>query len=399
MNEKKLQDRINRRLSGLTASEQRRMRIRAAVSPEREDERRVKRTFSKALVFALVAALLAATVAFAERFNLFNFFGGRDGRYSAVAPYATLEMAEPVLVEHPELGTAEASIDSAYFDGLSLNLAYRITQSRKVEEYTPAADELQLMKIGNADVLAADFSQNEPGIEVLSAWNRAIENGTPYGYRKTAVYTGDHTVTDDGVDIFPDSAFPTYNEKGEFCEMREFACPLPDEIRGRGELKVNMDVRQETVYRWFDGTNCYWRTEWTEIGTMTAVIPRSGETRRFSGAGKIGGVPCTASAEVSPMVSVITFESEEPLNAFLCAAPEGTDDGDCWAEMTAADESGNIYRPYGCVPLDGSAEFTMQLKGTGVLPETLTVYVYPMCEGDDNPVLSALDGIVMKAAD
>ena len=398
INEKEFQNQINRRLSGITASEQRRMRIRAKINSERKDSQPMKRTFSKALIFTAIAVFLMATVALAEYFNLFDFFGERDGRYTAVAPYATLTITEPVLVEHPNLGSAAASIDSAYFDGLSLNLAFRITHGQKAEEYTPSEAELALMEKGNPAVLAADFSENEPGIEILRTWNQAIENGIPYGYRKTAVYASDHTVTDDGLDIWLDSASPRYNENGDFCEMREYECPLPDEIRSRQELRISIGVRQTTTYFWFDGMNCYWRNESSEVGTMTAVIPRNGEIKRFSGTGKISGAVCTVNAEVSPMVSVIAFKSEAPLNTFLSVAPEGTDEYDCWVEVIPVDENGNRYCQNECAPLDGGSEFTMSFKGAGVLPEELTVYVYSMWEGIDEPDITSLDGLCLKAS-
>ena len=77
INEKDIQDRVNRRLSGLAASEQRRMRIRTAINAEREEAQPMKRTISKTLVFAIVAVMLIATVAIAEHFNLFNFFSSQ----------------------------------------------------------------------------------------------------------------------------------------------------------------------------------------------------------------------------------------------------------------------------------------------------------------------------------
>ena len=397
INEKEVQNRVNRRLSGLAASEQRRMRIRAAINAERKEAQPMKRTISKTLVFAIVAVMLMATVAIAEHFNLFNFFGERDERYNAVAPYATLTMTEPALVEHPELGTATASIDSAYFDGLSLNLAYRITQGQNVAEYSPTESELALMTIGDADVLVADFSENEPGIDILRAWNQAVKNGTPYGYRKTSVYTSDHTITDDGVDLYPDSASPAYNASGEFCEMREFESPLPDEVRNRQELKVSIGVKQEVVYYWFDGANCYWRTEQEEVGTMTATIPRNGESKQYIGKGTINSVNCAITAEVSPMASVMTIECDAPINTFLSAAPEGTDKHDCWVEVIAIDESGNKFRPQEGIMLDDRTEFMLPFQGTGALPKTLTVYVYSMWEDLDAPDLTTLDGITLKA--
>lgn len=397
INEKEFQDQINRRLSGITASEQRRMRIRNAVDPERKDLQPMKRPFSKALVFAVIAAMLAATVAFAEYFNLFSLFGEHDERYNAVAPYAALTITEPVLMEQPDLGNTVASIDSAYFDGLSLNLAYRITQGQKVEEYTPTEAELALMEKGNPDTLVADLSENEPGAEILRAWNQAIENGTPYGYRKTTVYTGDRSITGDGVDIYPDSASPRYNENGEFCEMREFECPLPEEIRSCRELTINIDVRKMTACYWFDGTDCYRSSVSSEVGTMTAVIPRNGEIRHFSGTGKINGTVCTVEAEVSPMVSVITFRSDAAFNTFLNVAHEGTDEHDCWVEVIPVDENGNKYSQNECPLLDGRNEITLSFKGTGVLPEELTVYVASMWEEIDEPDITSLNGIGLKA--
>jgi len=396
INEKEVQERVNRRLSGLAASDQRRMRIRTAINAEREESHPMKRPISKTLVFAIVAVMLMATVAIAEHFNLFNFFGERDERYNAVAPYAALTVTKPALIEHPELGTAEASIDSAYFDGLSLNLAYRITQAQKVTEYKPTEAELALMSSGNAEVLVAVLSENEPGIDILRAWNQALQAGTPYGYRKVSVYTSDHTITDDGVDIYPDSASPAYSENGEFCEMREFECPLPDEIRTRQELKVNIGVKQEVVYYWFDGTNCYWRTEREDIGTMTATIPRNGESKQYAGKGTINDTTCTITAEVSPMAAVMTIECGAPLNTFLNAAPEGTDKHDCWVEVIAIDESGNKFRPQEGIMLDDRTEFTLPFQGTGALPKTLTVYVYSMWEDLDAPDLTTLDGITLK---
>ena len=85
INEKDIQDRVNRRLSGLAASEQRRMRIRTAINAEREEAQPMKRTISKTLVFAIVAVMLIATVAIAEHFNLFNFFGAHDERKGELA--------------------------------------------------------------------------------------------------------------------------------------------------------------------------------------------------------------------------------------------------------------------------------------------------------------------------
>jgi len=394
INEKDIQDRVNRRLSGLAASEQRRMRIRTAINAEREEAQPMKRTISKTLVFAIVAVMLMATVAIAEHFNLFNFFGAHDERYNAVAPHATLTVTEPALVAHPHLGEVKASIDSAYFDGLSLNLAYRIENHRYVEAFTPTADELAAMQPDEPLIIA--LIGNEPGLEIYEAYNDAVANGTPFGYRQYTVYPSDHTVTDDGVDIPPYSAMEDYDESGAYCEMREFETPLPAELSDRKELNVSIKMYQQETTVWFDGQNCYIKYDRSEVGHMDATIPLTKDAVQImEGSGKINGVKCEATASVSKMAASVTVNCEAPVNTFLAAAPEGTDKHDMWVDVLAVDESGNKFRAQEAIMLDDSTSFTLPFLGTGTMPKTLTIYVYSMWEGIDDPDLTTLDGIVL----
>lgn len=394
INEKDIQDRVNRRLSGLTASKQRRMRIQTAINAEREEAQPMKRTISKSLVFAIVTVVLMATVAIAEHFNLFNVFGEQDERYNAVAPHATLTVTEPVLVAHPYLGEVKASIDSAYFDGLSLNLAYRIDNYSHVEEFTPTTDELATMQQDEPLIIA--LNGNKPGHEIYEAYNNAVTNGTPFGYRQYTVYPSNHTVTDDGIDIPPYTAMEDYDETGAYCEMREFETPLPTELSGRKELNVSIKMYQQETTVWFDGQNCYIKYDRSEVGKMDATIPLTKDAvQPMKGSGEINGVKCEATATVSQMVASVTMNCEAPVNAFLAAAPEGTDEHDMWVEVIAVDENGNKFRPQEGIMLDNSTSFTLPFLGTGTLPETLTVYVYSMWEGIDEPDLATLDGIVL----
>lgn len=394
INEKDIQERVNRRLSGLAASEQRRMRIRTAINAEREEAQPMKRTISKTLVIAIVTVMLMATVAIAEHFNLFNFFGAHDERYNAVAPHATLTATEPALVAHPHLGEVKASIDSAYFDGLSLNLAYRIENHKHVEAFAPTPDELAAMQPDEPLIIA--LIGNEPGFEIYEAYNNAVTNGTPFGYRQYTVYPSDHTVTDDGVDIPPYSAMEDYDETGAYCEMREFESPLPAELNDRTELKVSIKMYQQETLVWFDGQNCYIKYDRSEVGHMDANIPLTKDAVQImEGSGEINGVKCDATATVSKLVASVTVNCDAPINSFLGAAPEGTDEHDVWVEVIAVDENGNKFRPQEGIMLDGSTEFTLPFQGTGILPKTLTVYVYSMWEGIDNPDLTTLDGIVL----
>lgn len=394
INEKEIQERVNRRLSGLDASMQRRARIRAAIL-QKEEHPPVKRTLSRTLAFALIAVMLMAAVAIAEHFNLFNFFGTHDERYNAVAPHATLTVTEPALVAHPHLGEVKASIDSAYFDGLSLNLAYRIENHRYAEAFTPTADELAAMQPDEPLIIA--LIGNEPGLEIYEAYNDAVVNGTPFGYRQYTVYPSDHTVTDDGVDIPPYSAMEDYDETGAYCEMREFETPLPAELTGRKELNVSIQMYQQETTVWFDGQNCYIRHDRNEVGHMDAAIPLTADAvRDLSGTGMINGVECKAEARVSKMAASITVTCSAPLNAFLQQQPEGTERNGSWLEVKAVDEQGNMFRPQEGFAVDDRTAFTLPFRGTGLLPESITLYMYAMWEGMDSPDLTQMDGITLQ---
>ena len=180
LNEQNIKQAVDNRLSGLTASEERRMRILRAANQERREAKPV-RSKKLILVIAMIAAMLTSAIAVAETLNLFDFFGKEDARYAALAPKATLEITEPMLIEHPHLGNVEVEIDSAYFDGLGLSMAYQITNSLYAEEYTPTAEEIAQMKLDEPVILA--IVGNEPYVEVHEAYNEAVTNGTRGNYR------------------------------------------------------------------------------------------------------------------------------------------------------------------------------------------------------------------------
>lgn len=387
--------RINRRLSGLTASAQRRERIRAAIHAQPEEVLPVKRKLTAAPVFALILVLLMASLAIADSLNLFSFFGRRDERYAAVAPQAALTVSEAARIEHPHLGNVTASIDSAYFDGLSLSLAYRIDHPCHVEEYTPTAEELTAMQPDEPVIIALVGS--EPGLAIYEAYNSAVASGTPFGYRQYTVYPSDHTVTDDGVDIPPSSAMADYDESGAYCEMREFDTPVPVELASRDVLNVSIAIYQQETAVWFDGQHCYISYDRTEVGRMDASVPLTGDAVQFmKGSGEINGVKCSAEARVSQMAASITVHCDAPLASFLGAAPEGTAEHDSWVEVIAMDEKGSRFRQQEGFGADDRSSFTLSFDGTGALPEALSLYIYTAWEGMDAPDLAAMDSITLR---
>ena len=98
------------------------------------------------------------------------------------------------------------------------------------------------------------------------------------------------------------------------------------------------------------------------------------------------------------MKPVHTAKCDAPLSTFLPAAPKGTDEHDCWVKVIALDENGTKLRPQEGILLDDRTSFTLPFRGSGSLPKTLTVYVYSMWEGIDDPDLATLDGIVLTVA-
>lgn len=273
LNEERIRQAVDTRLSGMAASEARRMRIRAAVHHQRREATPVRNTKTLIIAIALIAAMLTSAIAVAEGLNLFDYFGKEDARYAALAPYATLEITKDVLIEHPHLGRVRAEIDSAYFSGEELMLAYRISNSQYAEEYMPTAEEIAQMTLDEPVIIA--LMGNEPYHEVMEAHNKAVKNGTPFGYKSYTVYVGDHVYTDDGIDLGPWTGGDNdYDESGALCELREYESPLPGDIGSRNTVKVVMNVRQHECTVWFDGKDCWLSYATQDVGQITAVIPR-----------------------------------------------------------------------------------------------------------------------------
>lgn len=407
LNEKDIQQAVDSRLSGLQASEVRRMRIRTAVSEKRREETPVRSKKTMIIAIALAAMLLTSAIAVAETLNLFDFFGRQEARFAALAPKATLEITEPALIEHPHLGSVEVKIDSAYFDGLGLSLTYQIDNSMYAEECTPTAEEIAQMKLDEPVVLA--IVGNEPYVEVHEAYNEAVANGTPFGYKQYTVRVHDHTYSDDGIDLGGGMGYEDYNGTA-LVGLLDFEAPLADELRNRDEITVVKGVYQHECTVWFDGKECYIRYDMKDIGEIRATIPKEKDAvKAFSGKGEINGVECTFSAEVSPLAAIVTLESAAPFDTFLhSGAPEGTDAFDIWGDMALVDQAGREYRPQTGFRLQGRYEpeqmkyvdeaitsATVTFEGTGELPTGLTAYVMAGWEGAYAPELATLDGVVL----
>jgi len=391
LNEQNIRQALDNRLSGLTASEARRMRIRRAVNEERREEKPV-RSKKLILVIALIAVMLTSAIAVAEGLNLFDFFGREDARLAALAPRATLEITEDVLIEHPHLGEVEVRIDSAYFDGLGLSMTYQIDNATYAEEYTPTADEIAQMKLDEPVILA--IVGNEPCLAVYEAHNEAVTSGTPFGYKQYTVRVHDHTCSDDGIDLGGGMGYEDYNGPS-LVGLLDFDAPLAAELRSRDAITVVKGVYQHECTVWFDGTECYLSYAMKDIGEIRATIPRAKDAVRvFTGSGRIKDVACTFTAEVSPLAAVLTLETDLPIKeAFPIHAPHGTDRFDQWREMGLVDDQGREYRAQWGMQYIDEHHASVTFEGTGELPESLTAYAYSMWESAEWPDLSTMEGV------
>ena len=394
LNEKNIRQALDRRLSGLTASEERRNAILRAARQERREDKPVRSKKTLVIAIALILAMLTSAVAVAETLNLFDFFGKEDARIAALAPKATLEISEPALIEHPYLGDVAVKIDSAYFDGLAMSMTYQIDNSLYAEEYTPTEEEIARMKLDEPVILA--IVGNEPYVEVHEAYNEAVENGTPFGYKQYTVRVHDHTYSDDGIDLGGGMGYEDYNG-ASLVGLLDFDAPLADELRSRDEITVVKGVYQHECTVWFDGKECYLSYAMKDIGEIRATIPKDKNmVKTFTGTGSISGVECTFTAEVSPLAAVLTLETILPIKeAFPINAPAGADCFDRWREMGLVDDQGREYRAQEGMQYIDENHASVTFEGTGELPESLTAYAYSMWESTYPPALSTLEGIIL----
>lgn len=380
---------MDARLSGLTASPERRARIRNAALSKAEPK--MKRKITAALAFALAALLLLAGAALAVKTNLFARFAARDARYGEILEQVTEVAETPAAVEDEKLDAARAYVDSAYYDGQTLTLAFVVENGKYAETWTPTAEELAQMEASDADYfpIFGDDAPCKEEIELEQAYLKAREAGTPFGYRKDSVWVHDTFYTDDGVELPPDSGDVETGENGELYEVREFT-QLPRSVAARDVLSVYAELGRSTVYYYFDGEKDYWSVDVQRegVGRIQATVPRKGaEVETLVGSGMLNGANCTVEATAGAMQIILTITADADV---FPPAEHETADGS-WTEqpwMAAVyDETGREYHPReGAQAAPGVANrLVIPFEGSGSIPRELTVYVYRCGIDDEYP--------------
>ena len=337
----------------------------------------MKRKLTLTLLAAAVAVVMLTGAALAMGFNLFDWFGEHDQRLRMVAPEAAKSDQASLRITTEALGDSEVRIDSAYYDGQSLIVAFAVRNPHRLDPFVPTDTELQAMR--PSEDIAARLADMPPGYDDL---RRAVERGEPYGMAEYTLDAPDRGFTVDGVELPPyvsaiaDDADDTAN-----CIV-EFATPLPDAIRDRESLTLHMDLALFTSRFWFDGSRWYESHGQQPVGQLTATVRRAeAETRTYAWEGTLNGAKVHAEAQVSAVHADLRIEAGD--GAFPTPKtlwPEVAEADDTWYVFGLSDPRGMDYRFSG--GLEGEGVLETEYDGVGYLPDEITFTVFLEGEGD-----------------
>ena len=330
------------------------------------------------LSFAMVAAaiLVIATVAIAEiaGINVFELFGKTNERYANLAPYTVLKETSELLIHRVEVGDTTASINSAYYDGESLIVAYAIENDSRVSQLQP--DETLFAKMSKTDPEGAWPDTMLDDTALMEQYYLAKSQGEPFGIVSYAVLPGDHTVTDDNIEIMPSMESKRLGDDGVTYRIREYQTLLGTELQNRDSLSISIGLYLNTSYIYFDGTDTYTYHEMTSLEPMTATIRKAHpEINIFSGTGQFRGVPFEVTVRASAANAIMTMVFPDgPL-------PLLPEEDDQWYELRLFDENNQVLMANNAYD-GGEAAVTRTYQGTGTLPRTLKLIIFVENEGE-----------------
>ena len=339
-------------------------------------ENKVKKKTTLSVVMVVVAILAIATVAIAEivGINVFELFGTTDKRYAKLAPYTILKETSEVSISRVELGDTTASINSAYYDGESLIVAYAIENDSRVSQFQP--DETLFAKMSKTDPEGAWPDTMLDYMALMEQYYQARSQGEPFGIVSYAVLPSDHTVTDDNVEIMPSMESLRLGDDGVTYRIREYETLLGTELQNRDSLSISIGLCLSTSYVYFDGTDTYTYNENTNLEPMTATIWNAHpEINTFSGTGQFRGVSFEATVRASAANAIMTVVFPDgPL-------PLLPDEDDQWYELKLFDENNQVLLANNAYD-GGETEVTRTYQGTGTLPKELKLIIFIENEGE-----------------
>ena len=372
-----IRESLEQNLSGLHVSRRQQMDMIDEITGGAKMKR--KMPISVALAAILI---LTSVTALAVGTNLFHYFANQDARYGKIAEQAANVTAAPVEVNSDELGKVDARIDSAYYDGQSLSVAFIIENSMRIEEYTPAEGELANVQPVIDPVRPLGSTEEEQ--RILAAFDKAVESGTPFGYAMYKIYPSDHTYAN-GIDLPPYTGMEDYDAAGAYRAIRDYETPLPEEVLNQPELSLSIKLYESANVHYFDGENIFtYDLDRREAGFITGTVPHTdAESRRFAGSATIEGITFSAEAAFTAMNGQITLTADqdvfEPVDYEL--------DGCAWQapawELAVVDENGYEYRNMNGYSLTQFNPIEISVEGSGELPDELHIYLLHAGEEPD----------------
>ena len=345
----------------------------------------MKKKMSVLALCAIIIISLALCGAVAEvlGINVFELFGQNDNRFKELAPKAVLNEEAPVTVTSPDLGEAVAGINSVYYDGQSLLVAYSIQNGRRAERFVPSKE--MLLKMSLLDPRLGMMAESEEESLLMEEWIAAKESKTAMGIVRYSISPSDHTITDDGIDLPPSTENQMEGEENTVHYIREYENPLPDGARNLEYLDIRLRLYQSATYLYFDGKNTYTYSETMEFTPLQATVWREdAEMRRFRGEEKYNGHPVSVEASVSAAAARVTITMD---NGIFPALAEDT-----WYDLVLIDEYGTEYRTR--EGMGGNVnQMSISFDGNGKLPGILKLFILVGNEGEwdrENAIANAV---------
>ncbi|MGI6725262.1 MAG: hypothetical protein ACOX62_03545 [Christensenellales bacterium] len=323
----------------------------------------MKKKFSVLAIVVAVVLSLALFGAVAELLgiNLFELFGKEDQRLAQLAPKAALNEVAPITIASQKPGAGTAGINSAYYDGQSLVVAYAIQNGRYLEEFTPTQEKLARMEKNSNPLTMALTNPETDGL--IRQWNEATAAGKPFGFVEYNISPSDHTRTPDGLDLPPDSTGQLPGADGQVFTVREYVSPLPEEARNLDVLNIEIGLFQTAQYHYFDGQQAYSRFERVDLEPMKAAVWRTdANVHHFRGQGSFANIPFNVSVTASAAAAQAILKAE---GGIFPALPE-----DAWYAVYLRDGRQAELRPLDGTP-GGTDTLVFNFHGTGQAPDTL----------------------------
>ncbi len=254
LNEKDVQQALDRRLSGLAASDARKNRIRSAVHAKRWEERPVKRKLTVSIAIA-IALMMMTGVAVAAGLGLFGEMAGMgpdiDRRLNALDTESTY-ISKSFNVQRD----AVLTIDQAYYDGSRVFISWKMTNAAdQVESGAGKPDMVNYSEKHENFIAAENFYSDDPKTQDAI---RSLDGSEPRWMHVESVNAHDC------LEALVDGEYVTLMIIGGDCILQEDGtligwkeCEVPEELQSADELTVCFGTFTND-YTWYqDGTTLY----------------------------------------------------------------------------------------------------------------------------------------------